>query len=156
MSKEPWYESSNPDRVMRGGITRGVLILLVLLTVSTLIGVAVWLFGVGTSDLKGKGDAVKQKNSANNRIAAQQTFEDLIADIKASDRKLDQAAADKKAYPTNDIYVVNYAGLVAHCLDTVGRYNADARKYTAAQFKASDLPTEVDITDPTTDCKESK
>ena len=153
--KEPWYDSDNPSRVVRGGMSRGLLVFIVLLIVGGLVGAAVWIIGVATSDINGRGEAIIQKNSANNRIAAQQTFEDLIADIKASDRKLDQAAADKKANPSDSTAATNYTGLVNHCQDTVGTYNADARHYTAAQFRASDLPAQIDPLDPTTDCKET-
>lgn len=153
MSKEPWYDSDDPGRVVRGGMTRGVLILVVLLIVGAVIGGVVWVIGVATSGISGQGEAIIQKNSANNRIAAQQTFEDLIADIKQSDVKLDQAAADVKTHPGDDTYAVNFTGLTNHCLDTVGTYNADARHYTAAQFRASDLPAQIDQTDPATDCK---
>jgi len=153
MSKEPWYDSDNPSRVLRGGMSRGVLVLIVLLILGGIIGGVVWAIGVATSDVAGRGEAIVQKNSANNRIAAQQTFEDLIADIKQSDAKLDQALVDKKANPGDSTYAVNYAGLVNHCLDSVGLYNADARKYTAQQFRASDLPAQIDQADPATDCK---
>jgi hypothetical protein len=156
MTKDPWYDSDNPSRVARGASWRVGLWVIAVVLFFALIGGAAWGFKVATSDVKGRGDAAVQKNSADNRIAAQQTFEDLIADIKASDRKLDPAAADKKTNPGNDTYSVNYAGLLAHCLDSVGLYNADARKYTAAQFRASDLPAQIDATDPATDCKETK
>jgi hypothetical protein len=155
MSREPWYDSDNPSRVIRGGMSRGLLALIALLVVGALIGGVVWVIGVATSGISGQGEAIIQKNSANNRIAAQQTFEDLIADIKASTLKLNQAAADKKANPGDATYATNYTGLVNHCLDTVGLYNADARKYTAAQFRASDLPAQIDMSDPATDCKET-
>ena len=70
----------------------------VVITVMVLGGLF-WGFRVLTSDIKGRGDATIQKNSANNRIQASEKFEDLIAEIVATDKKLDQAAADSSRKP---------------------------------------------------------
>jgi hypothetical protein len=124
--------------------------------IMALLSFAGWGATVALSNWRGAGNAIIQKNGADNRIAAQQNFEDLITDIKASDAKLDQAASDAKTHPNDSTYATNFTGLTNHCLDSVGIYNADARKYTAAQFRASDLPAQIDQTDPATDCKVNK
>lgn len=120
-----------------------------------LIGGGFWAFRVATSDIKGRGDSKIIKNSANNRIAASEAFEDLITEIKATDTKLELAAASMKATPGDLTIRTQYTGLVNHCFDSVGKYNAAARKYTKAEFKASDLPPVIDKLDPATDCKET-
>ena len=155
MTKQPWYESDNPDRVVRGAVARlGVWTVIVLLA-AALLGAGAWAFRVATSDVKGRGDAVVQKNRADNRIAAQQRFEERYADIKAADRRIDVAKAALTADPKDPTLRTNYTGAVQYCISQVGEYNADARKYTAEAFRSADLPSQIDDLDPATDCKEN-
>lgn len=156
MSRTPWYESENPDRVAAGAASRVGLWVVVAVLFFGLLGIGGWAFKVATSDVKGQGDAVVQKNSAQNRIAAQARFESLYADIKATDRKLDIYADAVKAQPGDKTARTNLDGTRAYCEAVVGDYNAEARKYLAADFKAIDLPSEIDVNDPTTDCKPSE
>lgn len=153
-TREPWYESDNPTRVARGASWRGAIWVLALVLFFGLVGAGTWAVKVGVSDVKGRGDVVRKTNDADNRIFAQQKFEDRYQDILASDRKLDQAAADKAADPKGEA-ATRYTGLVNYCLSEVGRYNADARKITQAPFLAADLPVQIDTTNAATDCKES-
>jgi len=119
------------------------------------ISVGIWWFKVSTSDVKGAGDQTRITNDGRNRVAAQESFEALYAQIKAYDRNLDQAAKDKAEHPGDSFYATNYSGLVKTCNDAVGQYNADARKVTRAKWLSPDLPYEIDATSPDTDCKES-
>lgn len=152
MSKTPWYDSDNPTTVARGAGWRIGLGILAVLAVIALISVGVWGFKVATSDVKGQGDATVQKNSANNRIAAQERFEDLYAEIQQTDAKIGAAKQAYKANPTQ-VNQTNLTGLVNYCLDVVGDYNAEARKYTSADFRAVDLPAQISEFDSKTDCK---
>lgn len=150
-----WYESDNPTRVARGASWRiGVWIVAAVLFFAV-IGIAIWGFKVGTSDVKGQGDAVRQKNSGTNRIAAQERFESLYAEIKAADRRLDPLAAAVKADPTSHVAQTNLAGAVSYCIGVVADYNAEARKYTSEDFRAVDLPEQIDDLNPETDCQET-
>lgn len=155
MSHTRWYEDDNPDRVARavGGRTAAWIIAAVVFF--ALLGAIGWGVKVATSDVKGQGDAVREKNSAPNRIAAQERFESLYAEIKASDQRLDALAADKKAAPTDRAASIRYTGAVAYCLSVVNDYNAEARKYRSQDFRSVDLPSEIDQTDPAFDCKET-
>ena len=119
-----------------------------------LLGAAGWGLSVLTSGPKGAGDAIAQKNSAANWTAAQARFEDLYAGVEAADRKIGLAAAGLAANPDDKTSQQTYAGVVSGCIDLVGDYNADARKYLAADFKAADLPDQITDIDPSTDCKE--
>ncbi len=119
------------------------------------IGVGIWWFKVATSEVKGAGDQTRIVNDGRNRIAAQEAFEQLYAQIQAYDRNLDQAAKDKTEHPGDAFYTTNYSGLVKTCNDAVGQYNADARKVSREKWIAPDLPYEIDLNDPKTDCKES-
>lgn len=152
MSRTPWYDSENPSTVARGATWRVVVWVLAIMLVVGLVGVAVWGFRVATSDVKGQGDATITKNSSTNRIAAQERFEDLYADIKATDAKIAPAKQVFKANPTT-VNQTNYTGLVNYCLDVVGDYNAEARKFTSADFRAIDLPAQISDMDESTDCK---
>lgn len=115
----------------------------------------VWLFNLGTSDVKGRGNAVRQKNDATNRIQQQERFEDLAADfaafptkIQAAEHAVERAQASKD--PTDDsLRETDLAGLTQQCIDIARDYNAMARKYTARDFRAEDLPAKLD----TEECK---
>lgn len=121
-----------------------------------LIGVGAWGFRVATSPIKGAGDAAITKNSAANWTAAQAKFEDLYAGIIAADRKLDAAAERLAANPDDVTLQQAHAGIQSGCISLVGDYNAEARKYLAADFKASDLPDQISNNDPNTDCEGTK
>ncbi|AWY05716.1 hypothetical protein SEA_GRETCHEN_28 [Microbacterium phage Gretchen] len=130
-----------------------VLLTLGVLTVLALPAIG-WGVGVAVSGPKGQGDAYAQKNSAQNWTAAQARFEELYADIVATDRKITVAAEQKAADPGDKTAADTYLGTVNYCISAVGEYNAEARKYLAADFRAADLPAQIDNYDPSTDCKE--
>lgn len=155
MRREPWYESENPTRVARGFSWRAALWVIGIVLFVGALSVGIWYFKVATSDIKGQGDATVKVNSADNRLFAQGNFHDLYNEIKASDKKLDQAAADVAANPGDKTYATNYTGLKAHCLDVVAQYNAAARKISQAKFRDEDLPAQIDDTNPETDCREA-
>lgn len=134
----------------------GVKWYIALLGLVAIIGVAVWGFNVATSDAKGRGDALQAKNSGINRVAAQERFEDRYQEILATDRKIDIAANALAVDPEDPTLRTNYTGVVQYCVDIVGKYNADARKYSAEAFRADDLPAVIDNNDIATDCKENK
>lgn len=138
----------------RGGLSVLAWILIVI-AVAAAIGAAIWGIKVATSGVKGAGDVKRQTNSGTNRISAQEHFEALYGQIKAYDQQLDQAAADKKANPGDRFFATNYSGLVKQCIDARTQYNADANKVTQADWLSSDLPHQIDATDPETDCKET-
>lgn len=130
-----------------------IAVLAVLGVIALVVGT--YLVSVAVSGPKGVGDAIIKKNSAENWTAAQARFEDLYAGIKAADAKITLAAANvEAAVPDAKTAQQTYSGIVSGCLDLVGDYNAEARKFLAADFRASDLPSEIDGFDPTTDCKE--
>lgn len=137
---------------------RGALSILgwivVVIVVVAVIGGVIWAVRVAMSGVKGAGDVTRKTNSGENRIAAQEHFEALYGQIKAYDQQLDQAAADKKANPGDRFFATNYSGLVKQCIDARTQYNADANKVTQAKWLSSDLPYQIDASNPATDCKE--
>jgi hypothetical protein len=152
---DKWYESDNPSKVARGGTWRAMIWVGCVLAFIALISVGTWAFKVATSDVKGQGDATIQKNAGSNRIAAQERFESMYADIVAADQKIDVFAQAVAASPADKTAQTNLTGTKAYCIQARNDYNAEARKYSAEQFRSADLPYTIDITDPTTDCKES-
>ena len=109
---------------------------------------------VALSGPKGVGDAIIQKNSAENWTKAQAEFEDLYAGIQSQDKKLNAAAAVLAKAPTDRTYQQTYSGIQSGCTSLVAEYNAKSRKFLAADFKAADLPYQIDETDSRFDCKE--
>lgn len=151
-----WYDSDNPSTVVRGGTWRLMVLILVFLLFFGLIGIGLWAFGVFTSDVKGRGDAVKTKNSAVNRIAAQENFHNLYQDVVAADRRIDVIAATLAKNPDSQVWQTNYTGAVTYCIDAVAAYDAEVKKYTKREYLDISLPQDrIDDQDPATDCKES-
>lgn len=120
-----------------------------------IIGAVIWGVGVAVSGPKGQGDAIKAKNSSANWTAAQARFEDLYAGIQAADKKAENAASILAKSPQDRTYQQTYSGIVSGCTDLVAQYNAESRKFLAADFKSADLPYQIDQTDPAFDCKEN-
>lgn len=144
-------------REIRRDVNRGGRLTLLwvgcVIVFALIVSGGLWFLNVITSAPKGQGDAYATKNSAANWTAAQARFEDEYADIVATDRKITIAAAALKADPDDATAKDTYAGTVNYCLSIVGDYNADARKYLARDFRAADLPEQIDDSNPATDCK---
>jgi hypothetical protein len=153
VARTPYYDSDNPSTVVRGASWRIGVWVIAVVAFFGLLGAGIWAFQVSTSDVKGKGDAVRTVNRGDNRLAQQAYFEQTWADIKAADAKLDQLAADKVAKV--DGADIRYSGAVTYCIQLRGDYNAAARKQIAAKFKDASLPDQIDPTAPETDCKET-
>lgn len=150
---QKWYDSDNPSTVVRGGTWRAMIWVLSIIAFFVIIGLLSWGFKVFTAPVKGQGDAYREQQSSTNRIASQARFEDLYQEILQSDAKLAPAKAALDVNPKDPIKSTEYTGLMNYCLDVVGDYNAEARKYLAKDFRAIDLPPQIDPLDPATDCK---
>jgi len=117
------------------------------------LGWAIWAMNVATSGIRGQGNAVIQKNSAQNWTKAQGEFESIYAEIVATDQKI-TVARQRLADDPDDRTAKDIAyGTENVCLSLVADYNAKARTYLAADFRAVDLPDQISNLDPTTDCK---
>jgi len=149
MDNNEWREARRD--VNRGG-RFGLGWVFVILAVIAILGIAVWGFNVATSSIKGQGDAVIQKNSADNWIKAQAFFEEKYQDITVSDKQIGVATAALAAKPEDRTLQTNLTGITNHCLSAVGEYNAEARKFLSEDFRSADLPSEIDQYDTATDC----
>lgn len=129
---------------------KDILAVIVGFSVIVAVGLGMWAAGVALAPVFGKGEAFKQQQRSTNRIASQERFEDLSADISVAGDRIAALDAAAKAAPDDHTARVNATGARTYCLELVARYNADARKYTAAQFRAADLPSSFDAA---TTCK---
>lgn len=152
MHDNDWRDTRREmNRAGRFGLGWFIVIVIIVIV----IGIAGWGFKVLLSEPKGRGDALVEKNSAENWVKAQKEFNDRYQDILATDRKITVA---KEAWDTdqnNAVLQTNYNGLKNYCETAVGEYNSLARSYLAEDFRDADLPPEIDLNDPNTDCKEN-
>ena len=140
---------------MKDGI-KGTALVIGIILVIALVGIGAWVFRVLTADIKGEGDAIIKRESAENWTKEQAAFEDLYAEIVATDRKITVAAvAQALATTESDRLTAGqvYIGTQGVCLSFVADYNAKARSFLADEFRAADLPEQIGTTDPTTDCE---
>lgn len=149
MSK--FYETDSESRWWAGIIGRTVLGLLVLAVLAVVVGGFTLGYRYLFASSSGKVQKTEIINSGANQLTQQAAFETLFADIKRYDVQLNQAAASND--PHKDTIVL---GLENQCADAVAKYDALARTERAEAFRAADLPAQIDVTDPATDCKENK
>jgi len=140
------------------------LIIVIMITVAV-IGAAVWGIGVAISDIQGRGEATKLKNSALNRTQAQAQFHSTFEEIRALDQKLTDAQANLDAFNNQHPNVGNgtpydpllqqqgnlqrdATGAQQQCRNAVADYNASTETYTLRDFRDSDLPYKIESSDP--------
>lgn len=127
---------------MSGGKIAGVIL-------ASLLGLAV-IFGgiyairVAIAPVTGAGDAYIEQQSAENWTAAQARFESYFQEIEATQGNIKIARDALAADPENPTLRTNLSGVLAHCNNTVADYNAEARSYLSEEFRAADLPAQID------------
>ena len=153
MAKEPWYEQDDPAKVARSAGWRIGVWIGVIIVVCALVSGVVWGIGVGLSNINGKGNAIKTKNDAKNRIQAQELFVQTYNDIQAQVKNVKIA---KRAYQARNgaFERTNYFGAQQVCQQAVADYDALVRKYTAQDFRPADLPAQIDESDPAFNCQQ--
>lgn len=139
-----WYDNPNADKVTRSGAWRIMLYIALFAIFFALLGWLLWGLGVIGAPVKGAGDAFKQKESSSNRIVQQAKFEDLKAEYDSTLVKIEVASDAYDKNPKSTIKQTELSGLINYCIETAGQYNAESRKYLASDFKAIDLPVELD------------
>lgn len=119
-----------------GNITAWIVAAFILAAV---IAGAWWGISTALAPATGKAGAFRQQQSSQNRIFAQQTFEQESADY-------DGYLAKEKTY-TGTLTATQQTeleGLRQVCITTAQNYNADARKYLLRDFRSFDLPLTLD------------
>jgi hypothetical protein len=136
-------------------MSKGKIIAISLVTVASIIllTVGVFVLRVVLSDPVGEGNAIIQKNSANNRIAAQERFESLYQEVVSSDQKITAAQQALDLTPDDKTLKQNLNGIINYCISVRAEYNAEARKFSSEDFRSADLPYQIDEFSFRTDCK---
>ena len=135
------------------GIGAGWLLVIILGVLALVTGAIFWGIGVATSGIKGRGDAVKINNSAENWTAKQAFFEEKYEAVKAADKKIGLFRQSVEANPTDKTAQTNLQGITSQCLNYTAEYNAESRKFLSQDWKSPDLPIKISETNPATDCK---
>ena len=166
---DKWYDSEDPERFARGagwfGLKWTTVIVIAVLVLSALIGAGAFVFNVTTSDVKGRGDAIIQKNSALNRTQAQAQFQANVESIRSLDQRLSDAKVQlddfNKSHPSvgngtpydpiaeqQANLALSVRGLQQQCRIAVADYNARSSTYTLRDFRDADLPFKIERSDP--------
>lgn len=139
----------------------------ILIVVSILVGIAVAfliaVYGFGflqreTADFRGEtGQIEKTKANSAYRIAAYDTFYDRCASIQTLESKIGNMEDELDGAESVQRETVLNTSITATKNKRAGiinAYNADARKEdTRGQFRASDLPYEINIDEERTTCQ---
>jgi len=135
---------SNPHEVSRRRIVGEAWFwILMAVTAVAVIGIGAWVFTVVTSDVKGAGGAIKQRNATVNRVQKQELFAQLAADFDGYVVKIE---AQKTAVATTidkvdkSLRQTELVGMRQVCIDTAQHFNAESQKYTSRVWKSAGLP----------------
>lgn len=124
---------------------------------------SMWIFGWGffqreTADFRGETDQVEQiSGDADYRIAAYERFFDLCAAVQTKESEIEAAQTELDSTDPSDYRKqqlnANITAATSARAELINEYNADAAKEdTAANFRASGLPHQLDIEQEHTEC----
>lgn len=136
-----------PRKRLVGEMSFWALVAIGTVILVVVIGIGAWAFGVFTSDIKGAGGAIKQRNSTVNRVQKQEMFEQLAADYDGYLVKIKIAAFSVKSAPDateKSIRQTNLDGVRQICVDAAQQFNAESQKYTSRVWRSSGLPASLD------------
>lgn len=137
-----------------GAVLAGFVALIAVMTLFT-FGLGQWVRE--TAGWTGKTQQISQtRGNGSYRIAAYDHFYDLCASVQDQEVTLEAQRAELATNPTEERrgqIEANIAALTANRGEQINHYNADARKNaTSGQFRASDLPYQLDRTEEHTTC----
>jgi len=118
----------------------------VVVVLVAVLGIGGWAFGVFTSDIKGAGGAIKQRNSTVNRVQKQEQFEQLAADYDGYIIKIEGlviAVSTTIDKTDKSLRQTELVGLRQICVDGAQAFNAESRKYTSRVWKSAGLPASL-------------
>lgn len=120
-----------------------------------LLVIGFWVFRVATADIKGEGDQkIATEGNAAYRIAAYDHFYNLCASVQSKEDQVANLLMEEPTTPDRKAQIVAAVTALRNIrASLVRQYNADARKAdTQANFRASDLPFQIDPTQESTSC----
>lgn len=136
-----------------------ITVLAAVITIATILAA---VYGGGllqrmTADFRGETDQIEQTQAdADYRISAYDQFYDKCAGIQTLESKIENLSDELETTEDEQRKSVLNTSITASKnkrAELINEYNADARKEaTRGQFKASDLPYEVDINEEATVC----
>lgn len=150
-----WTDQDNPDKLGLSFAWRFALGTVAVLLFCGLLGWGGWALKVAMSDVKGAGDAAVKINSAENRINSQEWFPGQLAQVQATDAKLDglhDTMTAAKGTPDEMWARSVYTGTQNRCLEMRENYNAEAQKISREKW-VGNSPLRLDDSDPRTDCQ---
>lgn len=136
----------------------GIIAVVVIFAIVFLVGV----YGFGflkrtTADFRGETEAIEETQANGDyRIASYNHFYDLCASVKSLENKIDNMKSELEKTDKDQRELVLNASITASKnkrAELINTYNADARKdFTVGQFRASDLPYQLDVDEEETIC----
>lgn len=134
----------------------------IVVAVVVVIFAILWGFGVVSAPWKGKGDAYREKESAQNWINAQRTFHQQFNDVQAYQAKIASAKTQlddfTKVHPNvgngtpfdpllqqQSNLQTTVTGLQQSCQNTVADYNTNAQSYLTQDWRDAGLPEQLDL-----------
>jgi hypothetical protein len=145
-------------RFARWAMILGAMAVVVGLVFAAMAIFGVGLFQCGTAEFRGKtGQIERTKADPSYRIANYDHFYDLCAAVQSNEAAIDALKEELATNPSQGRVEQIQAALAALRInrsEDINQYNADARKTaTQGQFRASDLPYQLDQTAEKTSCK---
>lgn len=140
MDREEWREIDRDSR--RGGWRVAVWVIVIAVFIGAL-GAVGWAIGVAVSGPRGQGDAIAQRNSAENWVDAQRRFEENYQEYESTLVRIEQFFSVYQADVNDAVARTNWLGQISHCTDVIADYNADARNFLREDFRAADLPDQL-------------
>lgn len=153
-----WWE----DRFGRRPVRTSLQLALGVAAAAVVVVAMLWVTGVVTVPWVGTGDAYRQKESAQNWIAAQRRFRQELNDVDAANAKIQAAKqqlatfTDHNPAPSSDPiayqqwsqeqnnYQTAVTGPQQECQNTVADYNTDAQSYLTEDWRDAALPLHLD------------
>lgn len=144
-------------------ITGWTLYGLIAAVIAIFIVISMWVWGWGFFLDHGGANRIGEnqkklqvEGNGSFRTSAYDHFFDLCASVQATEDKIrinkDELTSKPDAQRA-DVLHANITALESVRAEAIRQYNQDARKsYTIGQFRASDLPFELDPTDRSTSC----
>lgn len=105
--------------------------------------IVLWSAGVFTSGVHGSGEIVKQNNSANNRIAATQTWTAAYKDVQRDQANI--TTLKSKATPGDAQSEAFLTDAQSVCNEDVVHYNTLHSALTIKDWKPAELPESFDL-----------
>lgn len=140
------------------GVGKMLVALIIFAIIIGAVFYGVHMFQRSTADFRGETSQIeKTKANADYRIAQYDHFYDLCASVRTLESKIgnmQDELSETEGEQRETVLSTSITASKNKRAELIESYNADARKEaTSGQFKASDLPYELDINEEETICE---